>query len=243
VPDDPNETLPRGELLRPQGTADIGEHQQLVRPPVLAVHASPHLPASCRSGKTQGQRAGRRPYQTLLEPELGRRPTEHPCSAHVQEPLACTVDQTQRAGRVEREHGHVDLPHDLAHESRGLEVVDPLLTQPLGKGVDLDDDLAEWIGAITAAQAKGEVPLAQGRQQVGHRSEVEARAHVCRPCQPQPGSHHHNHQKLAQAARQGALREQHQRDEHTRKTGPDDREEQPTVDAPPLHSPYFSSLR
>ena len=77
VADDANQPLPGLALLFAQRLAQVGEHQQLVRPAALAERAAPDLPAADAAGKRGVDDARRVAGQAVVEVELlgARRPS------------------------------------------------------------------------------------------------------------------------------------------------------------------------
>ena len=169
VPDDANQALPRLSLFLAQRLAQIGEHQQLVRPPALPEQASPDFPPAHAAGKRRGDDARRLAAQALVEIEFGRAPPEEPLRRLTQETRAGAVHELQLVFLVEREDRDVDLRHHFSQQGRRLERVEPLMAQRFDQGVDLDHHLAERVTAARAAGANREVPLAERGQQVRER--------------------------------------------------------------------------
>ena len=129
VPDDANQALPRLALFLAQRLAQVGEHQQLVRPAALAEQAAPDLPAADAAGKRSGDDARRLAAQALVEIELGRAPPEEPFRRLAQESGAGAVHELELVILVEGEDRDVDLRHHLSQQRRGLERVEPLMAQ------------------------------------------------------------------------------------------------------------------
>ncbi len=181
VPDDANQALPRLPFFLAQRLAQIGEHQQLVRPAALAEQASPDFPPAHATGKRGGDDARRLAAQALVEIELGGAPPEEPFRRLTQESRAGAVHELELVFLVEGEDRDVDLRHHFPQEGRGLERVEPLMAQRFDQGVDLDHDLAERVTAARAAGAYREVPLAERGQQV--RERLQRQHHPLAQCQ------------------------------------------------------------
>ena len=73
VADDANQPLPRLALFFAQRLAEVGEHEQLVRPAALAERAAPDLPAADAAGKRRVDDARRLAGQAVRQAELRRR--------------------------------------------------------------------------------------------------------------------------------------------------------------------------
>ncbi len=163
---------PRGlALLVAQRAREVGEHEQLVRPPALAERAAPQLPAPAAAGKVGVQHPRRLAVQALGEPQLLGAPPHQPLGRVGQQPLAGAVHQPEALLVVEGEDGDVDLLHHARQERGGLERAEPLLAQGLAERVDLQQRQAEGVVAARAAGADREVLLAQRGQHVGERLE------------------------------------------------------------------------
>ena len=117
----PHEPLPRRALLRAQRAAQVGQHQQLVRPAVLPESSAAHLPAPGAPGKGGLERARRLALQARGEPQRVRVQAQQPLGRLAQQPLAAAVHQPEPLLGVEGEDGDVDLLDDAPEQRRGLE--------------------------------------------------------------------------------------------------------------------------
>ena len=92
--DDADEPLPRLALLFAQRLAQVGEHQQLVRPAALAELAAPDLPAPDAAGECGVDRraARRRSRQSARSSSLGAA-SEQPLGRLAEQPRAGAVDE------------------------------------------------------------------------------------------------------------------------------------------------------
>ncbi len=146
VSDDPDQPFPRGQLLGLEGTADVGQHHELAGSPVLPETAATHFPPPRRVADLEFDGARGCARKTALEPEfLGRRTEKVLCPG--EDFLAGGVHLAQSVGGVECEDRDIDLGHHLAHESGGLEILDPLSAEGFCQVIELGDDLAVGIGA------------------------------------------------------------------------------------------------
>ena len=216
VSDDANEALPRLAFFFAQRLAEVGEHEQLVRPPALAEEAAPDLPSADAARKRGGDDARRFAAQAVVEVELRGPATEQPLGRLAQEPRAGAVDELQLVLLVEREDRHVDFGHDFAEQRRRLERVEPLVPERLDEGVDLDHDLAERIATAGAARADRKVALAKRGQQVRERLQRQDDAFAQRQREPEAERDDEDGQRPLHLGRVVAGPEEDERDEPAR---------------------------
>ena len=168
--DDADQPLPGLPLFLAQRLAEVGEHQQLVRPPALAELAAADLPAADAAGERRVDDARRLAGQAVRQVQISSAsPPEQPLGRLAEQPRAGAVDELQLVLLVEGEDRDVDLRHHLAQQRRRLERVEALMAQRLDQRVDLDHHLAERIAAARAARADREVPFAERGEQVRER--------------------------------------------------------------------------
>ncbi len=98
---------------------------------------------------------------------------QEPLGWSVEEPGSGAVHELELLLFVEGENGNVDLRHHLPEKRRGLECVQPLVTQRVDERVHLDHHLAERISPTCAAGANREIPFAEGGKQVRQRLQRE----------------------------------------------------------------------
>jgi hypothetical protein len=73
-----DEALPGLQLLLAQRLADVGQHEQCVRPTVLTERAASHFPTAAAAGECHVHRAWRRAFEHVDEAHLLRGPSEQP---------------------------------------------------------------------------------------------------------------------------------------------------------------------
>src|SRR5208283_1938910 len=169
VAQDADEALPRLHLLLAQGPADVAEHQELVRPPVLAERPSPHAPAPVGAGGLgRAQDTVGLPLQAVGEADLPRAPPDEALTRLAEQALAGGVDEAQPRVRVEREDGDIDLLHHGGEERSGLKGPAPLRLEDVAQPVDLGQDVAQGVAHPGSPRAEREVALAQRKEEVGH---------------------------------------------------------------------------
>ena len=95
VADDADQPLPGLALLFAQRLAQVGEHQQLVRPAALAELAAADLPAADAAGKRRVDDARRFAGQAVGEAELLGASAEQPLGRLAEQPRAGAVDELQ----------------------------------------------------------------------------------------------------------------------------------------------------
>ena len=166
-----DQPLPGLALLLAQGLREIGDHQQPVGAPLFAEGAAPDLPAPRAAGEGDGEDARDLAVEQPGEAQRRGRPAQQPLARLGEQPFPGAVDQPELPMVVEGEHRHVHLVDDAVEEGGGLDRPQPLRAQDLADGVDLVDDLGEGVRLPRRAGAQREVPLAQGREEIGQRLE------------------------------------------------------------------------
>ena len=215
--DDANEPLPRLTLFFAQRLAQVGEHQQFVRPAALAEVAAPDFPAADAAGEGGVDDARRVAGQAVRrDPSSVGPPAEQPLGRLAEEPRTGAVDELQLLVLVEREDRDVDLRHHLAQQRRRFERVEPLVAQRLDERVHLDHHLAERIAAARAARADGEVPFAERGEQVGQRLKRQDDAFAQREREAEADRDDENGEGPLDLRRVVAGPEEDQRDERAR---------------------------
>lgn len=159
------EPLPRLSLLVAQGTRQVGHDDELMGKSALPKGAATDLDAPLRpgafaAGKEGIDDAARLAFKKCLQPQLGRRTTDHALRRLPNESLTGAVDQTQRTILVERENGDVDLLHHLLQERDRFEGAVSLVPQRLAERVDLMHRLPECVVEAAAAGTNRVVALA-----------------------------------------------------------------------------------
>ena len=136
----PDQPLPGRQLLGPQRPADVGEHQQRVRPARLPEGAAAQLPAvRCPAGRASDSvRAGSPSRHSARPSSVGAAAHRAASPAPRAERSPARLTSRRRALVVEGEDRHVDLAQHLAQQRGRLHVVEPLLAQRLGELVELE---------------------------------------------------------------------------------------------------------
>ena len=165
-----HESLPRLQLFFAQRLADVGEHEQRVRPSVLAKRSATHFPSPGAAGKRDVHRTRRRTLQTLRRARPARRfgrAAARPAGPSSRSPARFT--RRNAIVVVEREHGDVDLRHHRAQQRRRLHRAEPLRAQRFAEQIRFEKGEPERVVAIGAARANRVVALAQRGEHVRQR--------------------------------------------------------------------------
>jgi hypothetical protein len=173
VSDHPNQPLPCLALFVAQRAADVGEHEELVRPSLLPERGAAHFPAAAGAGERDVVDARRRPFEARAQPEFVRPPAQQLFGRRAEQSLACAVDEAKGVCGVEGEHRHVDLDHHGAQECARLDRAQPLVVKGRRELVHLEHHGGQRIvgrgPTSRAARADREVALTERREQIRQR--------------------------------------------------------------------------
>jgi len=126
-----NQSPPGLALFVAQRTAQISEHQQLMRQAALSKRAAAHAPSSGTAGKAQLHGLSRLSFKTRSEAELGSGKTEKALRRAVQQAFTGPIDEPQLVFIIECEDRHVDFFHHRAQKPSGFEGAQTLFAERL----------------------------------------------------------------------------------------------------------------
>jgi hypothetical protein len=164
-----DEALPGEEFLFAERAAEVGDDDEVMRAAAFAKLAAAHTPAAGAAGERDVEQARGFAGEAIGEPEVGGRAAEDALGGLVEEELRGVVGEAELVGGVEGENRDVDFLHHGAEEGGGFEGVEALVLKRAAEGVDLPHNVAEGFVAAGAAGAHGEIALAEGGEEVGHR--------------------------------------------------------------------------
>ena len=170
------QALPGKAFFLAQTATEVGDHEQIVWPTVLAKTRAPDFPAPAAAGKRAladflvGQR------QPVAEIERLRRLSIQLRESCAQQALGGRIGQLEKSLRIEREHGDIESRDDLGQQGALLLDGEPLFAQRLRQCVDFDDDFADGVVATRIRAAQAVVAFTQGFEQVRHRTQWIDRA-------------------------------------------------------------------
>jgi hypothetical protein len=138
-----------------------------VRHAPLPKRAATQLPPpDARRGKDGLDHPSRLAGETALEPQAVGASAEQALRRLREQSFARAVHEPQLPLLVEREHGDVDLRHDLAKERRRFERAEMLLAERLAERIHLGEREPERVVEARTACADGVVAFAQRSEQV-----------------------------------------------------------------------------
>src|SRR5579872_61168 len=126
-------------------------------------------PAPGAAGKVLFKGAGGFSLQAFEETQIGCALTEEALCVLRHKTLAGAIQKAQALVAIESKDRDIDLGHNGGQQRAGFHGSEALLTQHLGKRIDLDHEFAESVAAFRATHAKGKVAFAQGRLHIRER--------------------------------------------------------------------------
>ncbi len=238
----PDQTPPRLPLLLSQGLVQVRQDHQVMGPPLLAEHGPAHSPAAAPPGQMDSERPDRLSRQAVLQIQLRGRLFQRILSRNSQEPLAGSVDEAQAPSVVEREDRHVDLLHHLLQQSGRLDGSQALPAQDLAQNVQFRGELAQSL-VRSALGPDGEVPFTKRRDHVGEGLKLKRHLPVKQDQAARQGSHGQQREAVAHPGLMIAGPEQDQQCGAGGEAGGKGDQDDPRLEAEPVHSPSFSIRR
>ena len=188
------------------------------------------------------ERPDRLSLQAVLQIQLRRSLLQRIRSRNPQEPLAGPVDEAQAPSVVEREDRNVDLLHHLLQQGGRLDRSQALPAQDLAQDVQFRGELAQSL-VRSGPGPDGEVPFTKRRDHVGEGLKLKRQLPVQQDQAAGKGSYGQQREAVPNPGLVIAGPEQDQQCGAGGEAGGKGDQDDPRLEAEPVHSPSFSMRR